>query len=855
MYNGNNALVAGVAELKANLHDNYWDILPVERMQKPSEEMEPTDKRNANIERAEAKAVKAIQKHSMDIGGQERNPQMDEAYLLLGESRYYDNRFVPAMEAFNYVLYKYPKSSAIDEIKVWREKTNIRLDNTGLAIINLKKLLKEKKEVMDKQIFSDANAMLGQAYINEEYLDSAVNPLKQATKFSVDKEKRARYYFIVGQIYGKLKKNDSSYAYYQHVIDMKRKSPRLYTVQAHAMQAGMFDYKAGDTLAFMKKYKKLLEDRENRPYLDIINHQVALFYDRQGNTQNAIKYYNVSIKKKGNDRYLTASNYRNIAEINFKQTKYLVAGKYYDSTLVNMDFRTREYKSIKKKRNNLDDVIKYEGIASTNDSILYVAALSEGDRIAYYNDHIAKLKIADEEARKKAEKAAQAKANMEANAMAGAGGSSFDMGNGADPAAAFQAKGNTMSNNPGARKSLTPGEHISSRGGAGGGNAAGGAFYFYTPANIASGKATFQAKWGKRELADNWRVASEMKGTAGGAGTEDDDAADSADASSKKDEKPLDPRYDPTFYISQLPTDQKVLDSLAKDRNFAYFQLGAIYKDKFKEYQRAAEKLEKLLTYSPEERLIAPSLYNLYRIYEILDPSKAQVYKQRILSEYPDSRYAAIIKNPNPEELFAGSPEAVYKKVFDQYRSGQVREVYESIGQYIDSYEGEDILPKFELLKARLTGRLLGADEYKKALNYVALTYANAKEGKEADAMLKKDIPALEKLAFGEKATTYKLIFKFNANDPKIEKLTKTIQQFIKDGNNNSITLSNDIYTLNENILVVHGLINKLAAIDAATILRDYKEYKITETPIIISTEDYKVVQVKKNLAQYQPVK
>lgn len=851
MYNGNIALVTGVAELKANLHDNYWDILPVERMQKPSEEMEPTDKRNANIERAEAKAVKAIQKHSMDIGGQERNPQMDEAYLLLGESRYYDNRFVPAMEAFNYVLYKYPKSSAIDEIKVWREKANIRLDNTGLAIINLKKLLKEKKEVMDKQIFSDANAMLGQAYINEQYLDSAANSLKQAAKFSKDKEKRARYYFIVGQIYGKLKKSDSSFAYYQHVIDMKRKSPRLYTVQAHAMQAGMFNYKGGDTLAFMKKYKKLLEDRENRPFLDIINHQVALFYDKQGNTKNAVKYYNVSIKKKGTDRYLTASNYRNIGEINFKQAKYLTAGKYYDSTLVNMDFRTREYKLIKKKRDNLEDVIKYEGIASTNDSILYVAGLTEGGRIAYYNDYIARLKIADEEAKKKAEKEALRKANMEANAIA-AGSAPVDMNKDDKSGSPFQPQGVSLNQMGSVKKSIAEAPAFSNRGGLSGAN--GGAFYFYTPANVASGKATFQSKWGKRELGDNWRVASEMKASAGG-NTDDEDTADTADGKDKKDEKPLEPRYDPTFYISQLPTDQKVLDSLAKDRNFAYFQLGAIYKDKFKEYQRAAEKLEKLLTYSPEERLIAPSLYNLYRIYEIIDPSKAQVYKQRILSEYPDSRYAAIIKNPNPEELFAGSPEAVYKKVFDQYASGQVREVYESIGQYIDSYEGEDILPKFELLKARLTGRLLGADEYKKALNYVALTYANAKEGKEADAMLKKDIPALEKLAFGEKATTYKLIFKFNLNDPKVGKLTNTIKQFIKDGNNNSITISNDIYTINENILVVHGLINKLAAIDAATILRDYKEYKITETPIIISTEDYKVVQVKKNLAQYQPVK
>jgi predicted AAA+ superfamily ATPase len=49
----------------------------------------------------------------------------------------------------------------------------------------------------------------------------------------------------------------------------------------------------------------------------------------------------------------------------------------------------------------------------------------------------------------------------------------------------------------------------------------------------------------------------------------------------------------------------------------------------------------------------------------------------------------------------------------------------------------EDILPKLELLKARLAGRLQGVEEYKKSLNYVA-TYANAKEGKEADALLKR---------------------------------------------------------------------------------------------------------------------
>jgi hypothetical protein len=37
---------------------------------------------------AETKATKAIQKHSMNIDG--RNFQIDEAYLLLGKARYYD---------------------------------------------------------------------------------------------------------------------------------------------------------------------------------------------------------------------------------------------------------------------------------------------------------------------------------------------------------------------------------------------------------------------------------------------------------------------------------------------------------------------------------------------------------------------------------------------------------------------------------------------------------------------------------------------------------------------------------------------------------------------------------------------
>ncbi|MEO8516991.1 MAG: gliding motility protein, partial [Flavobacterium sp.] len=121
MYNGSIALQSGINELKAGYKDNFWELLTVERMQVVDESMLPGQKqKNANFERAETKATKAVQKHSMNIDGEEKNYQMDEAHLLLGKSRYYDQRFIPALEAFNYILYKYPKSDKIYEAKVWR---------------------------------------------------------------------------------------------------------------------------------------------------------------------------------------------------------------------------------------------------------------------------------------------------------------------------------------------------------------------------------------------------------------------------------------------------------------------------------------------------------------------------------------------------------------------------------------------------------------------------------------------------------------------------------------------------------------------------------------------------------------
>ncbi|MDP2159938.1 MAG: gliding motility protein, partial [Flavobacterium sp.] len=778
LYNGEIALQTGITDLKSGYYDNFWETLPIERMQVSEEDMMPGDSRDPNFEKSEDKAIKAIQKRSMLIGGTERNPQVDEAHLLLGKSRYYDQRFIPALEAFNYILYKYPNSDKIYEAKIWREKTNTRLENDALAINNLTKLLNEIK--FKDQIFADAHASLAQAYLNTDDNSRAIKSLKLATEYTKLTEERARYQFILGQLYDVQKAKDSSFAMYQNVIDMNRKSPRRYVIQAHINQAKQFDYKNGDTLAFIEKFDKLIKDRENRAYLDAIYHQKALFYEAYEMKDQAVKNYNLSLRSRSQDTYLAASNYRNLAEIHFYKAKYQDAGKYFDSTLVMLQPRTREYNAIKKKRENLDDVIKYEGIAQKNDSILNILALSEDDRIAFYEDYIAKIKKEDETKAKAEKEEAKRQERIANQEDAIADGSTQAMG------ARAPSTGGTSSQ-----------------------------FYFYNPASVAQGKIEFNKRWGKRNQNGYWRSSSgQSKNTTEvTAGLE----KDNAEASLENKEEKENPRYLASFYTNQLPKTIKERDSLAKERNFAYYQLGIIYKEKFKEYELAANRLEMVLRNKPDERLVLPSMYNLYKIYEIIDKSKAAQMKDKIVSQYPDSRYAQILTNAVVgSQTLADDPDVAYAQLFKLHESGDYRAVYFKLDEAIDKFTGEEIIPKLELLKATTNGKLKGLNEYKNGLNYVALNYPNKQEGKESEEFLRLKMPQLENLDFNQDApSSWKIIFEADDLENKktkthIEKVTK----FIKDRGDSRLTTSIDIYTLEQNFLVIHGIRNEEAAVD-----------------------------------------
>ncbi|MEP5338967.1 MAG: tetratricopeptide repeat protein [Algibacter sp.] len=805
LYNGYIALDRGRQSLNDNYFDNYWEVLPIERMQIMEEVVLPGQSKNEDFTRAEEKAVKAIQKHSMNIDGKERNPQIDEAYLLLGKSRYFDQRFVPALEAFNYILYKYPSSDKINQAKVWREKTNIRLDNDELAIKNLKRLLIQ--EELDDQDLADATSILAQAYLNTKSIDSAITQLEIASNHTKSNDERGRYRFIQGQLYNELGKKDSANYAFDRVIELNRKTPRIYMISAYVEKIKNFDYENGNKFELLEHLTELEEDRENRPFLDKIYHQIGEYYLTNSSDSSAVTYYNKSLRTNSKDNVLMARNYEILGDMDFDASIYREAGAYYDSTMGKLKLNSKPYRVIKRKRDNLEDVIYYEDIAKVNDSILHLVNLPEAERLTYFEGFVETLK---EEAEEEAKRLKVAERNK---GLA------------------------TVNNNIGGQQNV-------SRSGS---PTQAAAFYFYNPTTVAYGKNEFIKIWGDRTLEDDWRW-SVKKASIGGSNSSLNNAI-TANASNEE-------LFDPQFYISKIPSTEKEIDSLSKDRNYAYYQLGLIYKEKFKEYELAKDKFQNLLKSNPEERLILPSKYNLYKIYELLgENDEASIAKEDIIKGYPESRYATILTNPELANLKdENSPTSLYEITYALHEAQKYAQVIAKCDDYINTFDGEPIVPKFELLKATALGRLKGFEAYKKGINHLAVTYANTAEGKQAQHIEKNVLPKVASKAFVNDSivNNFKVVYQFkNSEAESMLAFNDELDSVLTHIKYYKLDTSVDVYNEEETFVLVHGLKNAAVARTFDQLFEKEDKGKIKEPYFVVSSANYQIIQIHKNLEDY----
>ena len=790
LYNGNIALEAGKMTINSSYSDNYWKILPVERLQS-IDDVFPKENLDPNFQRAEEKAIKAIQVHGMNIKGKEKNPQIDDSYILLGKARYYDCRFIPAQEAFNYILFKYPSSTNINLAKIWRAKTNLRLENEGSAIKNLKKLIDSNKLSNEENVV--ASSALAQAYITTKAIDSAIIQIQRASRFTKDNRELGRLRFIEGQLYSSLGDKASANLAFDKVIALNRKTPRAYRINAYLEKIKNFDFENDDKLLLETLLESLELNRENRPFLDKIYHQIANYHIKNNRDSIAVVYYNKSLRTDSKDNYLVALNYRILADLNFDFSEYSLAGSYYDSTLLSLKENSKAFRDIKRKRDNLEEVIFYESIVKKTDSIIRLVELSDDEKETYFQTFIDDLKLQEE-----------VKKNRVIKRKSFAG----------PPLITTNKKDKT--------------------------------FYFYSPTTVAFGKNEFVRIWGKRALETNWRWSNN---------TIQNQEVFKQDIKETQKEGD-DSRFTVAYYLEQIPTKKTVLDSIAKERDFAYYQLGLIYKDKFKEYSLSRDKLEKLLKRFPEERLILPAKYNLYKVYSLLGLTLLESnLKKNIIEKHSDSRYATILLNPEKALINnENSPQSLYNNLYAQFESGLYQEVIDGCDIQITNLDGDEIVPKLELLKATSKGRLHGFEAYKEGLNFVALNYPSSIEGKRAAKIYSTIPPELADKTFVEDSTqkNFKVVFKFERSEnEQIKAFSKALSAAIEEVNYFNLTISEDGYDTNTIFVVVHGLKSALGALGFVEIIETKNELIISKPFFGISSRNYQIVQIHKNVETY----
>lgn len=745
LFNGKEAFAVGDAILGQAFEENFYELLPVEPINLRGENFDETTI-VPGFDRAEEKAVKAIQKHSIKIDETQYNSQIDEAYLLLGKARYFDRRFFPALEAFNFLLESGANPSVYTEGKIWREKTNIRLNNVELAVENLGPLVQSLTS--KNKFYPLANATLADAFIRLRQMDSASFYIQRAAAHEPKRKNRARYLFISGQLLEGMNQLDSARLAYVMISELKRKAPRNILIEAKIKQSIL-----NPSLEFEEKQDevaRLLNNYENEPYAHSIHSALAKMYLNQGEDSLALAYFDKSLQAATVDSYTEIQNYQELVRYYFENGSYIETGQYLDRLLSFFDPSSTRYKQLSRQLENLSDVIIYEETVKETDSILKITALSDTEQLDYFQSFIdQKLLLAKNELEAKEDRSR------------------------------FQLLGRSSST-----------------------------FYFYNSNLILQGKQNYLARWGSRPNVDNWRSALAIENI------------NQVDTASLENItlKPQIIKETPENFVASLPQSEEERDSIKSLNHRAYLQLGMIYKEKFKNYPLAEERLMHLISQEPADELKVQALYHLFRMASTQNDPLAAEYKSILLEEYPQTAFAQLISDPeNFDNSELITPEALYKDILELFQKQQFTEAREAIEPLMILASGSSIEPKAALLKAHISGRLNGVEAWKLALADVTSAYSATEEAKNAKALIE-EIEAYDDLKeSGVVYKNYKWIFPFLSSEMKqsqdfFEEI-KTSLQTVKQRWEVSLDPFNEEYIF----VVVHGI-------------RDPKEVKNIET-------------------------
>ncbi|GAA4164226.1 hypothetical protein GCM10022217_34480 [Chryseobacterium ginsenosidimutans] len=646
-------------------------------------EGEQEQKGATTLEIAEAKALKAINKYSVIRHGEEQNKQIFDAYMILAQARIYRGKSLEALDALNYVFTHMKDDKRIPLARIYQGLAYAEIKNYHKAQEVFSKL---KSEKISKNYDKLLSIYQSEAYLDNGKKEEAVKELDRAFELNSNRKLKSRIAFLRGQILENLNQNEkareSFMAAYKYANDFE------FEVKSQIEIAKTFngngDYNGARKYLEDISKKGTYTSRKNEFY-----YALGLMANKAGKKDEAQEYFRKSLKEKVSDGQIRGLAYYEIGKGYLDKNDYIGAGTYYDSALAVMTYEPSKV-LLADQSVYIKKISKNYYLIKKNDSILNLAKMTPEQKTDFFTKYIAKIKVKEEREELERKRAERSKG--------------FDTGD-YNSKSIFANSSNTFEDFGVATKG----------------------FYFSNIGTVSKGTSTFKQTWGERALVDNWRFSKKMA-------TIEDLKSDALGTNTAPNPR----RFEPAFYIEQIPTDIAKLDQLKKDRDTASLGLGVMYQNYFTNTPLATKTLYDLVDVKPEEKVMLQALYEIFAMNYEKNPQASERAKQILLTDYPYTSYAEFARNPK-NKTFVKSSEDVenqYKQAFALYETEKFAESKDIIEQTIQKYPKDALVPKLYLLNAFNSGKSSGKEVMILQLEQIVLNYAKTPEGEKAKEML-----------------------------------------------------------------------------------------------------------------------
>jgi hypothetical protein len=722
-FNGNEAFKEAYKSQLENHAENYSEMIlmyPVSAL--------PKDKANSGgpFNKAIEKAVKAIKMHSIQtkpdkktgkqndpgyrefMSRTEYNPFLHNAWTLMAKSQFHNGDFSEAAGSFSYISRLYETQPEISvAAKIWKARCYSELGWYYEAEDILAKLNNDQLPKKQTDWFSTVYADF---LIKQKLYAEAIPYMKIAVKSEKNKYQRTREKYLLGQMYAATGQKDLAYEMFSEVAGST--APYILQLSAQIRQTEV--YPGGNIKKTSKKLEKMTKTAKNKPYLDQIYYALGNVYLTVPDTAKAIESYESGVEKSASGGIAKAMNQIRLGDIYFDLRKYVKAQPNYSEALSQLKKEDAAFPRVSRRSEVLDALVVHVEAVELQDSLLRLSRMTEEERLVVVRKIIDDLIKKEEEEKKKAE-TDEYLAQQES----------------------IQAERQAAANAKKPQQPSVPGIAGSNE-----------SFYFYNKQAVALGKNTFQQKWGRRKLEDNWRRKDKESSLpemtesddwtaetdSAAAGTDSPDlpadslAGEAAADAAEKQSLSEDPK-DPQFYLQQIPVTEEDIAAANLIVADGLFNMGVIYKDMLEDCDLAMETFDSLNIRYPENENKLKTYHHIYLMYwKQDDMATANLYKSKIRSEFPESDLALAMTDPDYEynqKMMNVRQDSLYQKIYNEYMDGNpavIREIYEEVAS---KYNQSKLMPKFMFINALSFVQTQEPDTFKILLKQLVEKYPN----------------------------------------------------------------------------------------------------------------------------------